>query len=161
MLITENAERCRVEQEMLRLCDRQPNPPGGEDAAKMAVREECDVPIQHAESCNEAVRTGGNLGRRFTVRRAVTKEIPVRSRREYVVKGPSFVVSIVPLREVRFYFRCRRQPGQRTRLLSAHERAGQHMRKWDVTETLSEFARCVLAVRGQRNVRATGVLAGE
>jgi hypothetical protein len=53
------------------------------------------------------------------------------------------------------------EPGQLTRSSRALPRAGQHTSKLDVSEALSKFPRSVLAARGQRNVCATGVLAGE
>jgi len=52
VVITEDAERCGAEQKMLRLVDGQPNPPGGKDAAKVAVGEECNISSQQAEAGN-------------------------------------------------------------------------------------------------------------
>src|SRR5206468_5886350 len=120
-----------------------------------------DISIEHTETGNEAVRAIGNLGGRFTARTAVPKEIPVRSRSENV-RGPlPFVVAIVPLRQVLFDFGHRIQPGQLTRSSRALPRAGQHASKLDAPEALPKFPCPLLAARGQRNVRATGVLAGE
>jgi hypothetical protein len=48
-----------------------------------------------------------------------------------------------------------------TRSSRALPRVGQHPGKLDVPEARSKFPRPVLPWRGQRNVRATGVLAGE
>ena len=52
VVITEDAERCGSEQQMLSLFYGQPDPPGGEDAAKEAVGEECDISSQRAEAGN-------------------------------------------------------------------------------------------------------------
>ncbi len=43
-LILENTKRCGTECEMLRLCDRQPDPSRRERRAKLAVREQRDIP---------------------------------------------------------------------------------------------------------------------
>ena len=95
----------------------------------MAVRKKCDISMQGAEPANEAVSACGNLGGRFTVRRAVPKEIPARLRFENVCGRASFVVAIVPPHEIRLDFGLRPKSNQRTRLLGASQRAGQYMRK--------------------------------
>jgi len=146
---------------MLRLPHRQSDPASGQDASEVPMGEERGISVQSAETGNEAVSTVGNLGGRFTARTAVPKEIPVRSRPENVRRALSFVVAIIPLRQVRFDFGRRIQPGQLTRSSRALQRAGQHASKRDVPEALSKLPRPVLAVSGQGNVRATRVLAGE
>ena len=104
----EKAERRRAEQEMLPFDHRQPDPSHGQDTPEMAVREERDVSIQRAEPGDEPVRAVGNLGGHFTARTTVPKEIPVRPRFANVHGVLSFVIAIVPLRQVRFDFGRRR-----------------------------------------------------
>ena len=159
--MAENAERCHAKRKMLPFDRRQSDPSRGQDAPELAVREERDVSVQRAEMCDEPIGTVGNLCGHFTARTTVPEHIPVRSLFAYVYGALSFVIAVVPFRQVRFNLGRRPQPGQLIRSSRALPRAGQHTRKLDLPEAWSKFARLVLASRGQRNVRKARVLAGE
>ncbi len=132
-----------------------------QDAPELAVREERDISVQCAEMCDEPISTVGNLCGHFTARTAVPEHIPVRSPFVNVYGAPSFIIAVVTFRQVRFNLGPRPQPGQLTRSSRALPRAGQHTCELDLPEAWSKFARLLLAARGQRNVRAARVLAGE
>jgi hypothetical protein len=53
---------------MLRLLDGQPNPPGGEHAAKVAMGEKRNISIERVEMSDEAICAGGNLSGCFPSR---------------------------------------------------------------------------------------------
>ena len=146
---------------MLPFDHRQSEPSRSQDASEVAMLEERDISAQRPKTDNEAISAVGNLRGRFTPGTAVPKEIPGRPPFANVRRASSFVLAIVPLRQVRFDFGRRTQAGQLTRSSRALPRAGQPPGKLDVPEALSKFQRSVLAARCQWNVRATGVPAGE
>src|ERR1017187_1396270 len=143
---TENVERCGIEQEMLRLAHRQPNPARGQNSSEMTMRKKRDISLQRAEARNQAVGAVGNLAGHFTVRTVVAEEIPVRARLENVGRVFSLVVAIVPLRQVRLDFDSWNQPGQFTRSLRPQSRAGEHPAEIETAQPLSQFARVRLAL---------------
>jgi len=100
----------------------------------MAVRKERDVSIQREKVCDEPISTVGNLCGHFTARTTVPKHIPVRSPFVNVHGALSFVIAVVPFRQVRFNLGRRPQPGQLTRSSRALRRAGQHTSKLDLPE---------------------------
>ena len=161
VFVIENAKRGGVEKETLRFAYGQFNPTRGQDASEVAMGEERDISSQRPKAKNEPISASGDLRGRFTVRAAVAEEIPVRSRLQNVRGELTFVVAIVPLRQVRFDFGRGSQPGQFTRSSGALPRAGQHPIKPDVPEAMSKFPRPVLARRSQGNIGAAGVPAGE
>ena len=161
VLVTENAERRCVEKEMSRFAYGQVNPTRGQDASEMAMREERDVSVQLPKTGNESVRAVGNLRWCFTIWTAVAEEVPVRSRLANVRGALSFVVAVVPLHQVRFEFNCLTQAGQLTRSPRALSGAGQHAGERNLPQTPAKFLRRIFSARGQRNVGAAGVLAGE
>ncbi len=146
---------------MLAFEHRQSDPSRGQDAPELAVREKRDVSVQCVKMCDEPISTIGNLCGHFTARTSVPKHIPVRSHFANVHGALSFVIAVVPFRQVRFNLGRRPQPGELTRSSRALPRAGQHTSKLDPPEAWSKFACLVFAMRSQWNVRATGVLAGE
>src|SRR5262249_41561390 len=148
-----------AEREMLPMDYGQSDPSRGQDAAEMAVREERDVAPQHPKSGNEAVGTLGNLRRRLAVRAAVPKQIPIGPRLMDFHWSPSLIVAVIRLGKFRFYPGLPFQSNEGAGLLRALPRAGQHGREPDVVQGGAEPARLVLAMRGQRNLRATGMLA--
>jgi len=99
---------------MLRLPYPQSDPTRGQDAPEVAVREDGNIALQRPEPSNQPICAFGNLGRRFTARTSVSKDIPVRPCLANIYRALSFVVAIVPLRQIRFDFRNLIQPGQFT-----------------------------------------------
>ena len=73
----------------------------------------------------------------------------------------SFVVAIVPLRQIRFDFGNGSQLGERTGPPRPLHRAGEHAVESDSAEPFSQLARGLFTLFGQRNVRAAGVPAGQ
>ena len=80
----------------------------------MAMREDGNITLQRPEPSNQPICAFGNLGGRFTARTSVSKDIPVWPPLANIYRALSFVVAVVPLRQVRFDFRNFIQPGQLT-----------------------------------------------
>ena len=144
---------------MLSLYYREADPPRGQNTSKLAMGEERRVAVQRGKTGDEPVGPGGDLLRRFTARTAVRENIPARPRLADVRRAQSLIVAIVPFREIRFNLRRRAQTSQLTGPPRALQRAGQHTRKLKQPQGRSGRARLLLAMRGQRNVGAAGVLA--
>jgi hypothetical protein len=77
-----------------------------------------------------------------------------------VGRAKTFVVSIVPLGQIRFDYREFAQPRQLTCLPSALHRAGEHLCETDLAKTRAKFPRLVFAAHVKGNVCATGVPTG-
>jgi hypothetical protein len=112
---------------MLRLPHGKSDPPGGKDPEKVPVGKKRNISIHRAKTRDEVVGAGGNLSRHFTVRRAVPEEIPARMRFENVSRHAAFAVAVIPFGQVRIDYGRLAQPSQFARLLSALQRADQHM----------------------------------
>jgi len=98
---------------------------------------------------------------RFTARTTVTKDVPARSSHANVLGALSFVIAVIPLGQVGFNLGRRREPDQLAGPPRAPPRTGQHTTKLGRPQPWSKFARLGFAFRGQRNIRSTGMLAGE
>ena len=159
-IVAENAERRGAQHEMRSIDYWQSNPPRSQNAAKLAVREERDLSVQLSKICYEPVCTVGNLSGHFTSGTPVTEDIPVRSTLANVRRAPSFVITIVPLGEVRLDFRILTQSNQSTSPLCPTTRAAKHMGESSATQSLSKLSRFVFAMFSQGNVCATGMLVG-
>ena len=127
----------------------------------MTVRKEGDISVQRPESGQETVGAFGNLPGSFPARTPIAKEIPVRAPFANIHGTQSFVVAVIPLREVRVDLGDSAESGQLTSPPRSLSRAGQHLSKLDVPEARSKLLRPLLAALGQWNVCATGMLAGE
>jgi hypothetical protein len=86
---------------MLPFDRRQSDPSCGQDAPELTVREERDVSVQRAKMCDDPISAVGNLCRHFTARTAVPEHNPVRSPFANVHGALSFVIAVVPFRQVR------------------------------------------------------------
>ena len=109
MLVSENAQRCGIEQKVLRLPDRQSDPSRGEHASEVSVRKEGDIAIHHAELGEEALGALGNLHGRLSVWSTVPKKIPSRLGIENIGGKAPLVVAMVPFRQVRLDLGWRRE----------------------------------------------------
>jgi hypothetical protein len=161
MGVTKNAQGSGIEQQRLRLPDGQPNPAGSKDAAKMAMGEERDVTVECAQAEDKSIGTGADLVGCFSIRRTVPEEAPTRSRGENLRSGAALVIPIVPLRKIGLDFGCPVQCCQSTGLLRPLQRTGQYMGKRDPAKAPADVTGFILTPRGQSDVRAAGVSAGE
>jgi len=160
-LVAKDAERCRAKCKTLPFEHRRSDPSRGHDAPELAVREQRDVPFLRAQASDEPIGALGNLRGRLTAGTTVPKDVPARSSLANVGGALPFVIAIVPFAEVGLDLRRRREPDQLASSPRALPRTDQYTRKLDRPQPGSEFSRLVFAFRGQRNIRATGVLAGE
>jgi hypothetical protein len=159
-IVAENAERRGTQDEMWSFNHWQSNPSSGENAPKLAVREERDFSVQLSKMRYQPVGTLGNLSGRFTSGATIAKDIPIRSALANVYRAPPFVIAIVPFGQVRFDFSALTQSNQRTRPLCPPTWAAEHMDEFCATQSFSKLARFLFAVFGQRNICATGMLVG-
>ena len=158
-IVAENAERCRIDREMLAFDHRQSDPPRGQYARELPVREKRDVALQRAKMGDEPICPIGNRAGHLSPGTTVAKDIPARSPLANVHSEHALVIAIVPLCQVRFRLGRCPQSGQLACSLRTLPWAGEHTSKLDVLEPWSELTRLILAVPGQRKVRAAGVLA--
>ena len=126
-IVAKNAERCGTQHEMGTFAHWQSNPSRGQDAPKVAVREERDFSVQLPKMGYESVGAVGNLSGRFTPGATVAENIPIRSALANVHGASSLVISIVPFGEIRFDFRIIIQSNQGTSPLCPSTRAAEHM----------------------------------
>ena len=82
------------------MLDTQPNPTGSENAPKVTMGKERDISVQRAEPGDEAIRARGNLIRCFPARRAVAENSPAGAQQKNLLVGASFILAIIPLREL-------------------------------------------------------------
>ena len=159
--VAEDAERSCVERKMLSFEHRRANPSRGQDAPELAMREQRDLPPKSAKASDKSIGALEDLVGRVTVRTTVAKDVPARSSLANVLGALPFVIAIVPLGQVGLDLRRRREPDQLASSPRALPRTAQHTSKLDRPQPWSEFSRLVFAFLGQRNIRATGMLAGE
>lgn len=146
---------------MLCLTHRQAGPPCCQCGPEFTVRKKRDIPLHRAETCDQPIRAVGDLRGHLTPWAAVAKHIPVRPLLADIRGELALVVAIVPLSQARFNFCVPIWPDQRAGPLRALPRAGQHETEMDASEPRRQFARFILAVRGQWDVRAAGVTTGK
>ena len=70
-------------------------------------------------------------------------------------------VAVIPFGEVGINHRHGLQPSQGAGLQCTKQRTGENVGKGDALQSFPEYAGCFLAVRAQRDVRASRVLSGE
>ena len=126
-----------------------------------AVRKECGISVQLAQTGDEPINAIGNLFGHLTLRTTVPINIPVWPLIVDIRRTLSFVITIVPFDKISFHFRNFIQTDQLTGLQYALERTAQDICKGDASEALAKFTRLALSVVGQLNIRATSVPTGE
>lgn len=95
------------------------------------------------------------------MRTSIPEEILVRSHNTNVHRALSFVVAVIPLRQVRLDFGSRTQTGQITCSPCPLKWAREDAVESNGAEALSQLARVLFPSLGQRNVGSPRVLAGK
>src|SRR5437773_2817302 len=106
VLVAEEGDRRRVEEQAAGFARRQFQICGGQDAEKVAVAEEGDVDVAvfGSEFVEEACRPAGRLRQRLASGAAVPEQVPVRAIGAYLGGRPSFVLAVVQLGEQMRHF---------------------------------------------------------
>ena len=106
----------------------------------------------------EPVGAVGNLSGRFPAGAPITEDIPVGMILTNVHRARSFVIAVIPFREVRFDCYTPVQSSQRASPPCPPTRAAEHLREGGAPQSFSELSRFLFAMFGQRNICATGML---
>ena len=157
----QDADRCRVERKVLALAHGQADPTCGQHAAELAVRKEGDVAAESAKPSDHAVGAGCRVDGHVAARAAVFPDVPTGVLLANFGGAKAFVVAVVPFDEFSFDLGVGIQPGQFAGAAGAQPGAGQHLGKSDAFQARCQSASHLLAMRGQRQISAAGVLAGD
>ena len=139
----------------------QTNPSCSEDASELAVRKDRNFSVRSGKASYDSIGSIRNLCRGLPARTAVAIHVPGRPLPPDFCGRPTFIFAVVPFRQVMVDLSLRRQPRQFAGLSRAFPRAGQDLRKAQHPQARSHVARLPLAMKGQRNFSATGMLARE
>lgn len=160
-LETEDANRRHASGEMLTFDHRQSDPAHGEHASEMAMREQSDAAALRTKTLEQAIGATADVSGRLAMRAAVAKDVPARPLLLDLGRAQSFVIAIVPFGEVRFDRRGATEPGKGAGSLRAQAWAGEDSRERDAGQERLQRLSLRLAVRGERDFGAAGVLARE
>src|SRR5262249_39726414 len=97
VLVAQDAEGSRAQQEGTCVSGGQADPAGGQDGKEVAVAEQQGVPARVAEEGDNSVGAGADVRDGFAPRAAVTEEVPARPLRADLRGPPSLVRAVVPL----------------------------------------------------------------
>jgi hypothetical protein len=92
-----------------------------------------------------------NFDGHFTTKTSVTEQVPIRSRSTNF-DGTFSLFTVVPLGQIRLYFRRVNQRSEGASLPCTLARAGEHPGKGSSAETFSQLAGVLFASFGQWNV---------
>src|ERR1035437_782881 len=137
------------------------DPPGRQCGAELAMRKERNVATHRAQFRDDPVGTGGHFGGGLAVGAAVAPDVPVWILLAYIHRPPSFIVAVVPFSQIRFDLARRRESCELAGLARAQPRADADTVAPSLGQTWRKSACFIFAVRGQPEVGAPGVLAGE
>ncbi len=145
---------------MFSIFRREAEPHGCEHAENMSVRKDERVAVDPLAAINHATNANGNLFRVLAVWASILKERPVRIALVNLFRRESFVVSVVPLKQIVRVLRLWKKPSEFAGSNGAQEWTRQH--KFELRGVSEhEFTRSErfrLATGQQRQVRAPGVL---
>src|SRR5262245_36796372 len=115
-----------------------PKPAGREHSQKMAARENQHVAIDRTQMSYHFIRARADFSRRFSVRAAVAKQFPRRIALVYFRCSTSFVITIVPFKQIRICRGPGSEPGQFARARGTLQWAREHFRESDPCESFAE-----------------------
>src|SRR5262249_44133707 len=134
-------------------------PACAENAKKMPAGKENYVAVDGPYTGDDAIRAGADLGQRFATRAAIAEKLPVGPGLADIGRLLAFIVSVIPLDEIRIHLSLRAKAGQLASSPGGLQRTGQHLGKSQPLEPPAEAAGVAFAAFGERNVGQTGVLA--
>ena len=106
---------------------------------------------------DHALGPRSRLGDRLAAGAAVAPQVPVRSRATDLGRRAALVLAVVDLHQVLVELQRVAEPGQLRRAPRALQRAREHQGERAAAQPLAERRRLLLAMRGQRDVGASGV----
>src|SRR5437667_133193 len=126
----------------------------------MSARKNQHIAFDGAHAIDNAIGTGSNLFGRFSVRAAVTEQLPVRSLRVNLRCAETFVITIVPLDQITIDLSYGAEACQLTSSRGALQRARQHFCENRPGQPFSQAYGVAFAPFGQRQVGNPRVLTG-
>jgi len=139
----------------------QSDPSCRKNAAKLAMREKCNLSVQHPKPSDQSVGAIGNLAGCFTPGATITKDIPIRPVFADVGRAASFVIAIIPLCQIRFDFNTLSRCNQSARSLGSLTRATEDVGELGAPQSFPELPGLLFAMLGQRNICSASVLVGQ
>ena len=164
---TEHGGAGRIEPKLHAVGRVEIEPRRDQHPAEMPVPDQDHVAVRHRRfhPGQQLVGAFGHLGRGLAARNRVRPHAPVRHAPPNLLGGQALVLAVVPLGQLVGHL-VHEQTGQRGGVLGAlagtaqHQR-GRQVRAAQVAQHQPGAPRLLLALGGQRNVGAAGVLAGE
>src|SRR5262249_335634 len=125
---------------------------------EMSAGKDQNVAFDGAHAMDNTISTGANLFRRFSVRAAVSEQIPVGSLCMNLYGADTFVITVIPFDQIGIDFGDAPEACPFTGSRSSLQRAGQYFREDQSSQPFSKTRGVALAALGQRQVGKTGVL---
>src|SRR5208283_287681 len=119
VVVGQNAQSARIEQEMLSGARWKPDPPRHEDAEDVSVRKQSDIPVNSADPGDDSIHPGADLLRRFTARATVAENQPVGRLLVDLLGREPLVFAVVPFGELGIDDGCVAETRQLTGLTRA------------------------------------------
>src|SRR5208283_678230 len=101
VVVGQNAQSARIEQEMRAGARWKPDPPRHEDAEHVSVRKQSDIPVNSADPGDDSIHPGADLLWRFAARATVAENQPVRRLLMNLLGRQPLVIAVIPLRQLR------------------------------------------------------------
>ena len=114
MVVAEDAQGCRTQEQSM-ACDWiQLQPASGEDAQKVTAGKKQHITIDRLKALDDSCCTDGDVTDQFTVRTTIAEQVPSRPLLLYLLGCLSIKVAVVPFHEVMVHHRNRSEASQLT-----------------------------------------------
>ena len=158
---SQQADRRRVQGEVLTFNQRQSDSACCESCAELTVREQRNRAFHFGQPCDESVGPNDDVGGRFTAGATVAPDVPTRMVPLDISGAPALEVAVVPFRQVRPDLAARSQTGEIAGLPSAQAGADEHARDSHRLESDNKAPRLFFADGREGKVRQPRVLASQ
>ena len=157
MLVAQDIERSRLEDEVAaRLC-REIEPPGDQHSQNMAVGEQHGVIVKGTHSGDHAVAACSHLIRRLAAGGAGVEDGPSRFRLADLLRGDPFVLTVVPLGQIVGDFRAVKESRKFAGAPCSLPRTAQDELKVPPREFTLEGGRLTFPLKSQGDVGERGM----
>lgn len=139
----------------------QVDPARRENIPELAVGKKSDVPAQRREPMDQPIRSIGHFSWRFPTREAIFESVPAGSRLANIVRGPAFVIAIIPFRQVGLDHCDFAQPGEAAGLAGPLQRTGEYVSECNGGQPRRQFSGLSRTRLRQRQICRARVLTGQ
>ena len=136
-----------------------PEPPRGDHPQKMAAGKNQHVAGDGPGAIQNAIRPRGDLSGGFTAGAAITKDLPAGASRLNLRQFKPFEIAIIPLDQIMIHHGSAAEAGKFTGAGGALQGTRENFGEADSAQPFPQFAGIAFAMRGQRQIRQSRVLA--